>query len=70
MRSTNDTRVPIPIKITNNAIPIGNLSGFLSQYIQQKPIGACVSCGIWAASEVIQQLGCTLPTIVDKDGKF
>ena len=40
--------------------------GFLGQYIRGKPIHECVDCGIWAASEVIQQQGCTFP----KDKKY
>lgn len=35
------------------------VGGFLSQYIQDHDIEACVKCGIWTASEIIQKNGCT-----------
>ncbi|XKL60814.1 hypothetical protein PGB90_007871 [Kerria lacca] len=35
------------------------VAGFLSQLIQEKPYDVCVTCGNWAASEVVQQSGCT-----------
>ncbi|XP_056632462.1 adenosine kinase-like [Diorhabda sublineata] len=35
------------------------VGGFLSQYIQDHDVEACVKCGIWAASEIIQKDGCT-----------
>jgi len=48
------------IKDTNGA---GDafVGGFLAQYIQGKPIEECVKCGIWTATEVIQQSGCAFP---------
>uniref|UniRef100_A0A1B0G1U0 Adenosine kinase n=1 Tax=Glossina morsitans morsitans TaxID=37546 RepID=A0A1B0G1U0_GLOMM len=33
--------------------------GFLAQYIQNRDFDLCVHCGIWAASQIIQQHGCT-----------
>lgn len=33
--------------------------GFLSQLVLKKPLETCVRCGIYAASEIIQQSGCT-----------
>ncbi|CAL8106560.1 unnamed protein product [Orchesella dallaii] len=53
------------IKDTNGA---GDafVGGFLAQYLRQKPIEECVKCGIWTATEVIQQSGCTFP----KDKKY
>jgi len=53
------------IKDTNGA---GDafVGGFLAQYIQGKPFATCIKCGIWAATEVIQQSGCTFP----KDKNF
>lgn len=36
-------------------------SGFLSQYVEKKPLDVCIKCGIYAATEVIKQSGCTLP---------
>lgn len=37
------------------------VGGFLAMYIQKKPIAVCVKCGIYAATEVIKQSGCTFP---------
>jgi adenosine kinase len=51
---------PDMIKDTNGA---GDAfaGGFVAQYIQGKPIEECVKCGIWTATEVIQQSGCAFP---------
>lgn len=35
--------------------------GFLSQWIQKKPLDICVKAGIYCAAEAIQQLGANLP---------
>lgn len=40
--------------------------GFLSQFIQNKPLETCMKCAIYCASECIQRLGCTFP----KENKF
>ncbi|KAG8182286.1 hypothetical protein JTE90_029356 [Oedothorax gibbosus] len=37
------------------------VGGFLSQYVEHKPLDVCIKCGIYAATEVIKQSGCTLP---------
>jgi len=37
------------------------VGGFLAQLVQEKSIDACVRCGIWTATEVIQQQGCAFP---------
>ncbi|KFM60217.1 Adenosine kinase, partial [Stegodyphus mimosarum] len=37
------------------------VGGFLAQYIMKKPLDVCIRCGIYAATEVIKQSGCTLP---------
>ncbi|GIX95940.1 adenosine kinase 2 [Caerostris extrusa] len=37
------------------------VGGFLSRYVQKKPLDVCIKCGIYAATEVIKQSGCTLP---------
>jgi len=55
------TKLPAEkIKDTNGA---GDafVGGFLSQYIQGKHLDTCVEGGIWAAAQVIQNLGCTFP---------
>lgn len=40
--------------------------GFLSMFIQDKPIETCMKCAIYCASECIQRLGCAFP----KENKF
>ena len=37
------------------------VGGFLAQLARGKSIKECVQCGIWAATEIIQQSGCTCP---------
>lgn len=37
------------------------VGGFLAELANGKPIKDCVACGIWAATEIIQQSGCTCP---------
>ncbi len=37
------------------------VGGFLAKLALGKPIKDCVQCGIWAATEIIQQSGCTCP---------
>ncbi len=37
------------------------VGGFLAKLALGKPIKDCVMCGIWAATEIIQQSGCTFP---------
>ena len=38
------------------------VGGFLAQLALGKSIKDCVKVGIWAATEIIQQSGCTCPT--------
>lgn len=35
------------------------VGGFLSQYVQNQPLGVCVRAGIWAATEIVKTSGCT-----------
>ncbi len=37
------------------------VGGFLAQYIQNESLEVCVASGIYAATEIIQQSGCTFP---------
>jgi adenosine kinase len=39
------------------------VGGFLAQYIQNESLEVCIASGIYAATEVIQQSGCTFPKI-------
>lgn len=41
------------------------VGGFLSQFIQNKPIVTCVRCGIWAARQIIQRSGCTFEGVAN-----
>lgn len=41
------------------------VGGFLSQYIQEKPLSVCIKCGIWAARQIIQRSGCTFEGVPD-----
>lgn len=34
------------------------VGGFLSQFIQKKPMDLCIKCGIWSAKQIIQRSGC------------
>ncbi|KAK4002500.1 hypothetical protein OUZ56_004324 [Daphnia magna] len=38
------------------------VGGFISQLLHGRPIDVCVRCGVWAATQIIQQDGCTFPT--------
>jgi len=37
------------------------VGGFLSQLLQGRSLETCISCGIWAATLIIQQDGCAFP---------
>lgn len=37
------------------------VGGFLAQYIQGKSLEESAKCGIWSATVIIQQQGCTFP---------
>uniref|UniRef100_T1ITF3 Adenosine kinase n=1 Tax=Strigamia maritima TaxID=126957 RepID=T1ITF3_STRMM len=47
--------------IDTNGAGDGFAGGFLAMYVQGKPLEVCIRCGIYAASEIIQRDGCTLP---------
>lgn len=36
-------------------------AGFISQILQGRSIDVCARCGVWAATQIIQQDGCTFP---------
>ena len=44
--------------------------GFVSQYLQSRSIEICILCGIWVATEIIQQDGCVLPADLDIPEEF
>jgi len=41
------------------------VGGFLAQFAQGQPMSTCVKCGVWAATNIIQRSGCTLPETMD-----
>lgn len=34
------------------------VGGFMAQFLKQESIEVCVECGVWAAQEIIQSVGC------------
>ncbi|KAK6933390.1 Carbohydrate kinase PfkB, partial [Dillenia turbinata] len=53
--------LPIEKLVDTNGAGDAFVGGFLSQLIQEKPIGDCIRAGCYAASVVIQRSGCTYP---------
>ena len=41
------------------------VGGFLAALVEGKDLAKCVKCGIWAATKIIQQSGCTFPEKID-----
>ena len=44
--------------------------GFVSQYLQGRSTEICIRCGIWVATEIIQQDGCVLPADLEIPEEF
>jgi hypothetical protein len=44
--------------------------GFISQLLQGRPMEICARCGIWAATQIIQQDGCSLPADLEIPDDF
>jgi len=59
-------KIPDDRIVDTNGAGDAFVGGFLAQYIQGKSIAESIECGIWTATEIIQQNGCTFP----KDKKF
>jgi len=53
--------IPVDKIVDTNGAGDGFAGGFLAMYVQRKPLDVCIRCGIYAASEIIQRDGCTLP---------
>ncbi|XP_042210242.1 adenosine kinase 2-like isoform X1 [Homarus americanus] len=53
------TRLSEENLIDTNGAGDAFVGGFLSQLVQSKSIDACVKCGIWAATKIIQRPGCS-----------
>jgi adenosine kinase len=41
------------------------VGGFLAQYVQGRALPVSVKCGIWAATQIIQRSGCTVPALMN-----
>jgi adenosine kinase len=41
------------------------VGGFLSRYIQNKPLNECVAAGNWASRVILQRTGCTFPAVCE-----
>lgn len=71
---TNDPKVlefPVPqLKeeelVDTNGAGDAFTGGFLSQFIQGKPLDTCMKCAIYCATECVKRLGCAFP----KECKF
>ncbi|XP_046650137.1 adenosine kinase-like [Daphnia pulicaria] len=60
------TRIPaisVPSEkiVDTNGAGDAFVGGFISQILQGRPIDVCARCGVWAATQIIQQDGCTFP---------
>ncbi|KAK6055393.1 hypothetical protein COOONC_07108 [Cooperia oncophora] len=62
------TLYPVPTVPKENIVDTNGagdafVGGFLAQYIQNKSIEEAVNCGNYAAGEIIQKHGCTVPSV-------
>jgi len=55
------TCIPADQIVDTNGAGDAFVGGFLAMLQSSKPIEDCVKCGIWAATQIIQQNGMTLP---------
>ncbi|KAB7494602.1 Adenosine kinase 2, partial [Armadillidium nasatum] len=62
------TKLPDEKLIDTNGAGDAFVGGFLAQLVQEKPLEECIKCAIWAATQVIQQPGCTFPEGVRYEG--
>jgi len=54
-------KIPKDQIVDTNGAGDSFVGGFLSQYVQGKPLEVCVKAGHYCASEVIRRSGCTFP---------
>lgn len=54
--------VPENLIVDTNGAGDSFAGGFLSQYMKGKRIDECMKAGHWAASLIIQRIGCLIPT--------
>lgn len=67
--TTNDSKVlefPVPqLKedelVDTNGAGDAFTGGFLSQFLQAKPLETCMKCAIYCATECVKRLGCAFP---------
>ncbi|CAB03230.1 Adenosine kinase [Caenorhabditis elegans] len=57
------TRLPKEEIVDTNGAGDAFVGGFLSQFIQGKGVEASVTCGSYAAQEIIKKHGCTVPSV-------
>ena len=60
------TQYPVPLLSKDNIVDTNGagdsfVGGFLSQFVQGKDLETCVKAGNYAARQIIQRSGCTLP---------
>ena len=41
------------------------VGGFFAQLVQNKSFDVCIKCGIYCAQQVIQQIGCQFPKVME-----
>jgi len=58
------TRLTEDKLIDTNGAGDAFVGGFVSQLVQEKAVDACIKCGIWAATEIIQRSGCSFSSDV------
>jgi len=62
--------VPSEKIIDTNGAGDAFVGGFISQLLQGRPMEICARCGIWAATQIIQQDGCSLPADLEIPDEF
>jgi len=62
--------VPSEKIIDTNGAGDAFVGGFISQLLQGRPMEICARCGIWAATQIIQQDGCSLPADLEIPDDF
>jgi len=61
VKSYTPTPVPKEEIVDTNGAGDSFVGGFLSQYVQEKPLDVCIAAGHYCASEVIKRSGATYP---------
>ncbi|KAJ1980088.1 adenosine kinase [Dimargaris xerosporica] len=58
---------PVPAKdiVDTNGAGDAFVAGFLSQYVQKRPVERCIECGHWLAAKVICESGASYPETLE-----